>query len=198
MSTTREELPARLRAAYSEALTLLRIGRAASAERVLRDIQAAAPGEINSLRLLGVALLDQDKASDALLALEQVTAAAPEFWAARADLARAYRRAGRLEQARRELSRTVSAAPALESTWLAYGGCLPKLAKSSGLESSGEPRGPPPSQNRTWSVTPSGSQPEPSTAGLGRGYGRFARVASEDRRPGGIEARSRCAADCAG
>jgi predicted Zn-dependent protease len=133
MSTTREELPARLRAAYSEALTLLRIGRAASAERVLRDIQAAAPGEINSLRLLGVALLDQDKASDALLALEKVTAAAPEFWAARADLARAYRRAGRLEQARRELSRTVSAAPALESTWLAYGGCLPKLAKSSGF-----------------------------------------------------------------
>ena len=50
-----------LRAAYGQALATLRTGRAATAERQLRAIQAAAPGELNSLHLLGVALLVQGK-----------------------------------------------------------------------------------------------------------------------------------------
>ena len=89
-----------MRAAYAEALTTLRLGRAATAERQLRAIQAAAPGDVNSLRLLGVALLDQDKTSAALETLEQVMLAEPEFADARVDLARAYRRAGQLARAR--------------------------------------------------------------------------------------------------
>jgi len=48
-----------MRAAYSAALAALRTGRPEAAERQLRAIQAAAPGEVNSLRLLGVALLAQ-------------------------------------------------------------------------------------------------------------------------------------------
>jgi len=66
------------------------------------------------------------------------------------------------------------------------------------LESSGEHRGPPPSQNRTWSVTPSGSQSESSTAELSRGNERSARVARGGRRPDGIAPMSRCDVDCAG
>jgi predicted Zn-dependent protease len=54
-----------------EALTALREGRAATAERQLRAIQDAAPGEVNSLRLLGVALLAQDKVSPAIEILER-------------------------------------------------------------------------------------------------------------------------------
>ena len=120
---------AQMRAAYAQALAALRAGRAETAERQLRAIQAAAPGDVNSLRLLGVALLDQDKVPDAVDSLERAVAAAPQFWHARTDLARAYRRAGRLEAAREELRRVVAAAPALEAAWLAYGDVLVDLQK---------------------------------------------------------------------
>jgi tetratricopeptide (TPR) repeat protein len=117
------------RAAYAQALTALRAGRAETAERQLRAIQAAAPGEVNSLRLLGVALLDQDKVPLAIETLERAVAAAPQFWHARTDLARAYRSAGRLEAAREELRRVVAAAPGLDAAWLAYGDVLVDLEK---------------------------------------------------------------------
>jgi hypothetical protein len=42
------------------------MGQAATAEQQLRAIQARAPGDVNSLRLLGVALLDQDKVAAAV------------------------------------------------------------------------------------------------------------------------------------
>ncbi|HXC10618.1 MAG TPA: sulfotransferase [Steroidobacteraceae bacterium] len=117
------------RAAYAQALANLRAGRAQTAEHQLRAIQAEAPGEVNSLRLLGVALLDQDKVSPAIETLERAVAAAPQFWPARTDLARAYRKVGRLEEAREELRRVVTAAPGLEAAWLAYGDVLVDLEK---------------------------------------------------------------------
>jgi tetratricopeptide (TPR) repeat protein len=120
---------AQLRAAYAQALATLRTGRAATAERQLRAIQAAAPGDVNSLRLLGMTLLYQDKVPEAAAMLERAIASAPLFWAARADLARAYRAAGRLEAAREEVRRVVAAAPALEAAWLAYGDILVDLGK---------------------------------------------------------------------
>src|SRR5277367_3752048 len=117
------------RAAYAQALANLRAGRAQTAEHQLRAIQAEAPGEVNSLRLLGVALLDQDKGPPAIETLDRAVAAAPRFWPARTDLARAYRKGGRLEEAREELRRVVAAAPGLESAWLAYGDVLVDLEK---------------------------------------------------------------------
>ena len=48
----------------------------------------------------------------------RVAAAAPEFWAARADLAHAYRAAGKLDAALREARTVVTAAPALVPAWL--------------------------------------------------------------------------------
>ena len=84
----------RLQAAFKEALTMLRLGRAATAERQLRAIQAAAPGDVQSLHLLGVALLDQNKTAEAVETLERAMRSAPEFAHARVDLARAYRGAG--------------------------------------------------------------------------------------------------------
>jgi tetratricopeptide (TPR) repeat protein len=120
---------AELRAAYGQALAALRAGRAETAERQLRAIQAAAPGEVNSLRLLGAALLAQDKVSPAIETLERAVAAAPKFWPARTDLARAYRSDGRLEAAREELRQVVAAAPGLDAAWLAYGDVLVDLEK---------------------------------------------------------------------
>ncbi len=124
---SKEQVQAQLRAAYAEALLALKSGRALTAERQLRAIQAAAPGDVNSLRLLGVALLDQGKITDAIEALERSVSAAPSFWQARTDLARAYRGAGRLDAARAELREIVAAAPELETAWLAYGDVLVDL-----------------------------------------------------------------------
>ncbi len=126
-----EQSQAGIRAAYASALAALREGRNITAERQLRSIQAAMPGEVNSLRLLGQALLAQDKIGPAVEMLERTVAAAPDFAQARTDLARAYRRAGRIEQAREELRRVVQAAPALNLAWLAYGDVLVDLGNYS-------------------------------------------------------------------
>jgi tetratricopeptide (TPR) repeat protein len=108
---------------------MLRSGRSASAERQLRAIQSAAPGDLNSLRLLGVALLDQEKLAAAIETLEGVVRTAPQFWAARTDLARAYRSAQRFEQAREHINLVVGAEPRLEAAWLAYGDVLVDLGQ---------------------------------------------------------------------
>ena len=120
---------AQLRSAYAEALILLRAGRFASAELKLRAIQASAPGDVNSSRLLGAALLAQDKVQPAIDILESTVAAAPRFWQARTDLARALRAAGRLEEARASLRQVVEAVPNFEPAWLAYGDVLVDLEK---------------------------------------------------------------------
>jgi tetratricopeptide (TPR) repeat protein len=122
-----ERSQAELRAAYGAALAALQSGRAETAERQLRAIQAAAPGEVNSLRLLGLALLAQRKLEPAIETLERAVSAAADFAHARTDLARAYREVGRLAEARKELQRVVKQAPALDSAWLAYGDVLVDL-----------------------------------------------------------------------
>ena len=65
---------AQFRAAYAQALAALRAGRAKTAELQLRAIQAAAPGEVNSLRLLGQACSHQDKVAAAVETLERAVA----------------------------------------------------------------------------------------------------------------------------
>ena len=92
-----------------------------------RTIQAAAPGDAGTLHLLGVALLYQDKVPEAIQTLERAAGPGPRSLQVRTDLARAYRSAGRLEEARNELQRIVCAAPLLERAWLAYGDVLVDL-----------------------------------------------------------------------
>jgi tetratricopeptide (TPR) repeat protein len=123
------ESQVQLRAAYAEALALIRSGRFATAERHLRAVRASSPEDVNSARLLGVALLAQDKVGPALEVLEPTVARAPQFWLARMDLARALRAAGRLEEARAFLRQVVEAAPHLDLAWLAYGDVLVDLEK---------------------------------------------------------------------
>src|SRR5258708_14668971 len=79
----------------AQAHAALRAGRAATAERWLRALEAQFPGEENCLWLLGVALLDQDKIPESIAMLEGVLVRAPDFAHARVDLARALRRDGR-------------------------------------------------------------------------------------------------------
>src|ERR1700735_3401125 len=98
---------------YALALTALRAGDAVGAERRLRAIQETAAGNVNSLRLLGLALLMQEKAEAAVETLQRAVAGAPDFVYARTDLARAYRQAGRLDAAHTELQFVLNDAPSL-------------------------------------------------------------------------------------
>ena len=108
---------------------LLRAGRAATAERQLRALEAQFPGEVNCLWLIGVALLDQDKISESIATLERVLTAAPDFHNARIDLARTYRRQGNADRAREEVRRVLEVMPHHHHAWLAYGDVLVDLQK---------------------------------------------------------------------
>ncbi len=107
----------------------LRAGRAATAERWLRALEAQFPGEVNCQWLLGVALLEQDKIAESIATLERVLTRVPDFAHARVDLARAYRRAGRAAQAREEVRRVLDKVPHHHRAWLAYGDALVDLGQ---------------------------------------------------------------------
>jgi cytochrome c-type biogenesis protein CcmH/NrfG len=114
---------------HAFALRELRAGNARSAELRLRALQSAAPGEIESLHLLGVALLMQENVAAALAALEQVVRASPDCLKARIDLARAYRKAQRTESAYAELLGVLRRDPSLHLGWLALGDVLVDLGR---------------------------------------------------------------------
>jgi tetratricopeptide (TPR) repeat protein len=122
-------VPAALEESRRRAHAALRAGQAATAERMLRALEAQFPGEVNCQWLLGVALLDQEKVAESVASLESVLARVPEFASARVDLARAYRRAGRAAQAREEVRRVLQQEPLHHRAWLAYGDALVELGQ---------------------------------------------------------------------
>lgn len=111
----------------AQAHAALRAGRAATAERLLRTLEAQVPGEVNCLWLLGAALLDQSKISESIATLEGVLNRVPQFAHARVDLARAYRRDKRSTQAREEVRKVLEQMPHHHLAWLAYGDVLVDL-----------------------------------------------------------------------
>ncbi len=114
-------------ASLRQAHMLLRAGRAATAERMLRTLQQHNPADLNCRWLLGAALLDQERPADSIALLEPLLAQAPEFAGARVDLARAYRAAGRAREAREQVRRVLQAEPHHHRAWLAYGDALVDL-----------------------------------------------------------------------
>lgn len=116
-------------AGLRQAHAALRAGRAATAERQLRALEARHPGEPNCLWLIGAALLQQDKVPESIAFLEAILVRLPDFAHARVDLARAYRSAGRTARARDEVRRTLEIAPDHPLAWLAYGDVLVDLAQ---------------------------------------------------------------------
>ncbi|HEX9473667.1 MAG TPA: sulfotransferase [Steroidobacteraceae bacterium] len=110
-----------------QAHAALRSGRAATAERCLRALEARAPGEVNCLWLLGAALLAQEKIPESIVTLEGVLRRAPDFAHARVDLSRAYRCAGQAQRAREEVRHVLEKEPLHSLAWLAYGDALVDL-----------------------------------------------------------------------
>lgn len=110
---------------------MLRAGRAASAERLLRSLEAQFPANVTCQWLIGAALLDQGNFEAAVSTLERVLAAEPQFIDARVDLARAYRANGRAGQSREEVRRVLEKSPQHHRAWLAYGDALVDLEQYS-------------------------------------------------------------------
>src|ERR1700722_13102291 len=110
-----------------QAHAALRAGRAATAERSLRALEAQSPGQPNCLWLLGVALLEQGKTSESIATLAELTTRIPDFAQARVDLARAYRSGGFAARAREEVRRVLEKTPHHHLAWLAYGDVLVDL-----------------------------------------------------------------------
>jgi cytochrome c-type biogenesis protein CcmH/NrfG len=106
---------------YARAHDALQAGDAVTAERELRRIQASWPGEIRSLRLLGLSALAQGRVGQAIALLEQVVAAAPRYQAAHVDLARACRRDGLLVEAVAALERALALADDALEPWYLLG-----------------------------------------------------------------------------
>lgn len=125
--------PPHLEAAFGQRLrqahAALREGRAATAEGMLRQLAAHAPGEPNCQWLLAVALLDQERTAESEAILGRLLARAPDFTEARVDLARALRRAGRSTEARSEVRRALQHSPHHHRAWLAYGDALVELGQ---------------------------------------------------------------------
>jgi tetratricopeptide (TPR) repeat protein len=112
-----------------QAHAALRAGRAATAERWLRALEAQFPGEPHCLWLLGASLLEQDKVPESIATLEALLVRVPDLARARVDLARAYRSDGRAARAREEVRRVLEKIPHHHLAWLAYGDALVDLGQ---------------------------------------------------------------------
>jgi tetratricopeptide (TPR) repeat protein len=109
---------------YGAALRALQSGQPELAERLLRAIQARTPGEVNSLRVLGVALQQQQRGAEALAALERAVRLAPDFAHAWEDLGGVYLQAGQLETAEQALKRALALDGSLHRAWRRLGDVL--------------------------------------------------------------------------
>jgi tetratricopeptide (TPR) repeat protein len=119
------EFEASLRRAHAA----LRAGRGATAEGWLRALEAQRPGEVNCLWLLGAALLDQERVAESVAMLERALGRAADLDEVRVDLARAYRSAGRIAEARAALRQVLEKTPQHHRAWLAYGDVLVELGQ---------------------------------------------------------------------
>ena len=124
---SKQEIAAGFQDAYQRALRLLERGEAQAAEAELRDIQKHWPGEVNSQRVLGVALLAQGQNSAGIACLESAIRTAPDFAHAKVDLALAYRAQGMLEAALRLLRSALEQDGALHEAWRSYADLLVNL-----------------------------------------------------------------------
>jgi tetratricopeptide (TPR) repeat protein len=114
---------------YARAVAAMHRGDPATAEQSLRAIQGRYPGEANSLRVLGVALVAQGRVPEAIDALEHACASAPDFPQAFADLGAAYLAAGRPLDAERALRRALNIDARLSRAWRCLGDTLVELSR---------------------------------------------------------------------
>lgn len=97
--------------AYANALAWCRAGRYADAERELRAHVASAPGDVQALQLLGIALASLGRAADSLAVFEQALALRPESVPLMQNRAQALMKMGRLDEARAQAEAILAVDP---------------------------------------------------------------------------------------
>ena len=110
--------------AFHRAEALLRDRQLEPAIRQLREILNEHPDEVNSLRLLGAIRLARGDTGAAIDHLSRALANAPGFNQAALDLARAYRQAGRLDEAIECLQAVCARAAGNSEAWELLGDAL--------------------------------------------------------------------------
>jgi predicted Zn-dependent protease len=117
-------VPSNFTEALSNARDLARQGQRDQAIRQLELILSAAPGEVNSLCLLGSLRAEQDRIGEALDLLQQATRAAPDFDTAWIELARVQRYAEQKDAAISSLQALTRRAPNHSLAWRLLGDAL--------------------------------------------------------------------------
>jgi tetratricopeptide (TPR) repeat protein len=87
-------------------------GRNDEAERLLREVRAAYPGNSEAAYSLGLLLVEMERPEEAVTLLTQVVTAEPRFARARYNLGLLLQRLGRLDAAERELAAAAELEPA--------------------------------------------------------------------------------------
>ncbi len=117
------------REAYRNAVEMLRENKPVLASEQLQEILKSVPGEVNSMRLLGVSLRMQGKFEEAIKYLQAVVKSTPDFALAYDDLGGAYVSAGNFKEAEKCLRRAVRLDPKLINAWRRLGELLVKLGR---------------------------------------------------------------------
>ena len=108
-------------------MRLLHGDEAEAAAQACREALAAAPGDVDLLTLLGVALLDCRRPREALEPLQRAVASAPHFARARENLGQALLQTGRPDEAVAHLQQAARLDPASDSTRMKLGYALSAL-----------------------------------------------------------------------
>jgi tetratricopeptide (TPR) repeat protein len=127
-------LSAASKAAFAQAVALLRAGRASDAEGALRALLAADPGATEALELLGATLGAQARHAEALAVLDRARDARPSSPTVRHNRAQALTSLGRHEEARVELAKALQLKPDAAASWNLMGTVLAALGDGPGAE----------------------------------------------------------------
>jgi tetratricopeptide (TPR) repeat protein len=108
---------------------LLRNNEPVLASEQLTEILKSVPGEVNSMRMLGVSLVLQGRLDEAITQLQAVIHKVPDFAMAYDDLGGALAAAGNFEEAEKSLRRALKLDPKLTNAWQRLGDLLVKQGR---------------------------------------------------------------------
>jgi Tfp pilus assembly protein PilF len=124
----------RLVAALTHALELVRSGQLAGAEKELRAILAAAPGQPTALHLLGTIALQRGQVDDAIRLVGQAASAQPKSAAIQCDLGFALSLARRFDEAAAHLDAAIALRPEFPEAYLNLGNVERELGHAAAAE----------------------------------------------------------------
>jgi tetratricopeptide (TPR) repeat protein len=134
MSDPGSKPPAASAAEYARAIALFQAGRLPEAERVLRDLAAAAPSLVEALQLLGTTLSSQGRPEEGLEWFDRARALRAPNLALLHNRAQALFALGRFAEARAEAGAATALEPASHAAWNLLANVLAATGELDGAE----------------------------------------------------------------